>query len=368
MKPFYKLLIIEAVGIVALTAAFAFGQTTMPYTLPTTEPAGTVFVFSFPAPAVTITQPPVVTPPIVTPPATQPSGTSSGVTKPGPTNTGPVAGTVLTLSNSLNVTTAGAIIQNLAISGTINVTAPNVTIRNCVITCNNTGAAGGNDAVIYAHAGTDGLIVRNCTLTGGGPGTVQIFSQANNAQFLNLNIYDTPTSVFQLSGSSTISGCWLHQIGWNGMGIKSNPLKPTFNATATTGDHVDDIFFETGAFLTVTGNNFDTPVFQTVNGVNYTISNVDIFTIPYSPGDNVGPVTVSGNYLDGGGWIFSLCGQGPASITNNILGPDEAYSPPYINSNYIGGPWTWGGNTTPSGAVIPIPTGLKPAGTAPASN
>jgi len=360
MKPVSKLFIVEIAAALALMGASALGQTAS-FQVPTTLPAGS---------AITVT---VVQTAAVTPAATQPAppvpanGTvSNGASMPGPTNTGPVAGTVLTPSNSIDVTTAGAVIQNLAVSGAISVTAPNVTIKNCTITCNDTGASGGNDAVIYAHAGTDGLIVKNCTLTGGGPGTVQIFSQANNAQFLNLNIYDTPTSPFQLSGSSTVSRCWLHQIGWNAMGIKSNPTKPTFNATATTGDHVDDIFFETGAYLTVTNNNFDTRGNPTnINGTNYAISNVGIFTIPYAAGDVVGPVTVSNNYLDGGGWIFSLCGQGPISIVNNILGSDESYSPPYINTNFIGGPWTWGGNVTPSGMIIPIPTGLKPAGTAP---
>ncbi len=359
MKVIQKLFIAETVALLALIAGSALGQTAI-FQVPTTLPTGsaiTVTVVQMAEIAPAVTQP--------SPPAPANGTVSNRASMPGSTNTGPVAGTVLTPSNSIDVTTAGAVIQNLAVSGTITVTAPNVTIKNCTITCDSAGAAGGNDAVIYAHAGTDGLIVENCTLTGGGPGTVQIFSQANNAQFLNLNIYDTPTSVFQLSGSATISGCWLHQIGWNGMGIKSNPGKPTFNATATTGDHVDDIFFETGAYLKVTGNNFDTPVNTTINGVNYTISNVDIFTIPYAAGDNVGPVTISNNYLDGGGWIFSLCGQGPVSIVNNILGPDEAYSPPYINTNFIGGPWTWGGNVTPNGTIIPIPTGLKPAGTAP---
>ncbi len=291
--------------------------------------------------------------PVATPPPTGGAGTLlNGAAMPGPTNTGPTNPNILTASGSLVITTPGTVIQNLAISGTIQIYAPNVTIENCTITASNAPASTGNDAVIYAGAGTDGLIVKNCTLTGGGPGTVQIFSQANNAQFLNLNIYNTPTSCFQLSGSSTISGCWLHAIGWNGLGLKSNPAEPTFNGI----DHVDDIFFETGAYLTVTGNNFDTPVFTTVNGINYTVSNVDIFTIPYAEGDVVGPVTVQDNFLDGGGFIFNLCGQGPTSIANNIIGPDEAYA--LMDGNYIGGQWTWSGNIDQNGNGIPIPTGI----------
>ncbi len=276
----------------------------------------------------------------------------NGALIPGPTNTGPTDPNNLTPSGSLVITTPGTVIQNLAISGTIQIYAPDVTIENCTITDSNESSSDGNDAIIYAAEGTDGLIVENCTLTGGGAGTVQIFSQANNAQFLNLNIYNTPTSVFQLSGSSTISGCWLHEIGWNGLGLTSNPDESGF----TGGDHVDDIFFETGAYLTVTGNNFDTPAFTTVNGINYSVSNVDIFTIPYSTGDMVGPVTVEDNYLNGGGYIFNLCGQGPTTIADNIMGSDEAYG--LINGQYIGGQWQWSGNMDPNSNQISIPQGI----------
>jgi hypothetical protein len=291
--------------------------------------------------------PPAVTSDVVV------SGTLlNGVAMPGPNNTGPTDPNNLTPSGSLVITTPGTIIQNLAISGTIQIYAPDVTIENCTITDSDESSNDGNDALIYAAAGTDGLIVENCTLTGGGSGTVQIFSQANNAQFLNLNIYNTPTSVFQLSGSSTISGCWLHEIGWNGLGLTSNPNEPGFTGT----DHVDDIFFETGAYLTVTGNNFDTPANTTINGINYSVSNVDIFTIPYGAGDYVGPVTVEDNYLNGGGYMFNLCGQGTTTIADNIIGSDEAYG--LINGQYIGCTWHWSDNVDSNSNQISIPTGI----------
>lgn len=53
---------------------------------------------------------------------------------PDETNTGVPAGTTLTNSGSLTITTNGAIVQNLNISGMISVRANNVTIRNCRIT------------------------------------------------------------------------------------------------------------------------------------------------------------------------------------------------------------------------------------------
>ncbi len=53
---------------------------------------------------------------------------------PDETNTGVPAGTTLTDSGSLTITTNGAVVQNLNISGAITVNASNVTIRNCRIT------------------------------------------------------------------------------------------------------------------------------------------------------------------------------------------------------------------------------------------
>ncbi len=272
----------------------------------------------------------------------------NGALTPGPTNTGPTNPGILTPSGSLVITTPGAVIQNLAINGSIEVDAPDVTVENCTITAPDIAInqPGGNSSIVDVDAGADNFTLENTSITGGAAGTVGVFSSSNNAKFLNLNMYDLPTSPFQLSGSSTVSGCWLHSIGWNALGLTSNPTEANFNGI----DHVDDIFFEKGAYLNVTGNNFDTPVFTTVNGVNYSISNVDIFTIPYATGDVVGPVTVQDNYLDGGGFVFSLCGQGSNSVTDNIIGSDEAYG--LINENYIGGPLSWEGNVDPTGSMI----------------
>jgi hypothetical protein len=274
----------------------------------------------------------------------------NGALTPGPTNTGPTDPGILTPSGSLVVTTPGAVIQNLAINGSIEIDAPDVTVENCTITAPDIviGQSGGASSIVDVDAGADNFTLENTSITGGAPGTVGVFSSANNAQFTNLNMYDLPTSPFQLSGSSTVSGCWLHAIGWNALGLTSNPTKTNFNGI----DHVDDIFFEKGAYLNVIGNNFDTPANTTINGVNYSVSNVDIFTIPYATGDVVGPVTVQDNYLDGGGYTFSLCGQGATSVTDNIIGADEAYG--VVNENYIGGPLTWDGNVDPNGSAVDV--------------
>ena len=135
---------------------------------------------------------------------------------------------------------AGTVLQNLQFTSAVEISAPNVTIKNCSFNFPNVPLGQGDYFGVWIHTGADNFMMQNCSLTGGGPGFEQICQDANNGQYLNLNVYDTPTTVFYLGGSATISGCWLHQIGWNGLGIKSNPSKANFNGL----DHVDDIFFD----------------------------------------------------------------------------------------------------------------------------
>ena len=243
--------------------------------------------------------------------------------------------------------------ENLSFTAPLEIDAPNVTVENCTFTfADNPSGVGGYFGVLV-DSGADNFVMENCSLTGGGPGFQQICQNANNAQYINLNIYNTPKTVFYLSGSATITGCWLHEIGWNGLGITSNPNVANF----TGADHVDDVYFETGAYLILTGNNFDTMGNPTlINGVNYSVASAGIFIMPYASGDVTGNVTINNNYLDGGSYLFQLDGQGPTTITNNTIGPDESYG--VMDGNYIGGTLSWSQNTDQNGNDIIDPTGF----------
>jgi hypothetical protein len=156
-----------------------------------------------------------------------------------------------------------------------------------------------------------------------------------------------------LAGSTTVIGCWFHQIGWNASGIKSNPSEPGFTGTT----HTQDIFIQNGAAFTITGNNFSDATYSTYNGINYGLSTAAIIIQPYdkSVPDVVGTVNISNNRFAGGDYMFYLQGQGAVTIDNNILGPVQ-YG--YIYSGYIGGPWSWVGNVDLNGNTIAAPTGL----------
>lgn len=100
--------------------------TTAPTPTTTAPPqTTTTTVAPAPAPTTTTTAPPAPTTTTTTPPPPAPSGTF-----PGPGNTGVPAGTVLRPSGGFTVTTPGAVVENLDVTGCILVRANNVTIRN----------------------------------------------------------------------------------------------------------------------------------------------------------------------------------------------------------------------------------------------
>jgi hypothetical protein len=111
---------------------------------------------------VTVTQPGTTT----TPP---PSGCfqspgSCGYPDPAFHNVGVPQGTNLTPSGSITVTTPGAVIDGLDVSGGINVQANNVTIKNTRVNC--TTCAPGDSAVLIGR-GFSGLAIQNSEVSGG---------------------------------------------------------------------------------------------------------------------------------------------------------------------------------------------------------
>lgn len=99
------------------------GPTTTATVTSTATATVTTTVTATPTPTPTATATPTATP------TTPPSGGYGNAS-----NTGVPSGVALTPSGSLNVTTAGAVIQNLDITGNLTITANNVTVRNTRVT------------------------------------------------------------------------------------------------------------------------------------------------------------------------------------------------------------------------------------------
>lgn len=142
-------------GNVITTTPTPVGSTPTPTRTPTPGPA-------------TPTRTP--TPPVATPTRT-PTPPVTG-SRPGPNNTGVPAGTNLTNSGSITVTTANTVIDSKNIQGCVTIQASNVTITRSKITCSDyypievvSGSLLIVDSEIYAASGTStaGISVSNYT-------------------------------------------------------------------------------------------------------------------------------------------------------------------------------------------------------------
>jgi hypothetical protein len=282
-------------------------------------------------------------PPAVTTRDTGTSGTNTVVvvnsppqkfTSAGPADTpstGPADPGILTPSGTITVTQNGEVIQNLAITGQIFIDADNVTIKNCTLN------DGGQDNyyAVQVEAGITNTTIENCSFTNTGDGTYVIVTewQSANTIISNCQFYGTAGSAIDLNGeSATVENNWFYEIGNFASGIVNN---------GQTGDfHTDDIFVSNGT-LNLLNNNIDSPNSTTINGVNYGDASV-LFLDPFGAADVIGAVNIENNYIDGGGYMFYLMGQGQVTVANNVIGPDTKYA--CIYPSYVGSPIVWNNN------------------------
>jgi hypothetical protein len=282
-------------------------------------------------------------PPAVTTRDTGTSGTNTVVvvnsppqkfTSAGPADTpstGPADPGILTPSGTITVTQNGEVIQNLAITGQIFIDADNVTIKNCTLN------DGGQDNyyAVQVEAGITNTTIENCSFTNTGDGTYVIVTewQSANTIISNCQFYGTAGSAIDLNGeSATVENNWFYEIGNFASGIVNN---------GQTGDfHTDDIFVSNGT-LNLLNNNIDSPNSTTINGVNYGDASV-LFLDPFGAADVIGAVNIENNYIDGGGYMFYLMGQGQVTVANNVIGLDDRYG--LIYPSYVGDPIIWSNN------------------------
>lgn len=106
-------------------------------------------------------------------------------------NTGVPSGQTLTNSGDLTLSTPGATVSNLNVSGTVTITAANVTLMNCRITTSHASA------VVTVNAGGSGAIIRDCEINGGGSSTYGILSRsgATGNTYLRCNIHGSENGI-----------------------------------------------------------------------------------------------------------------------------------------------------------------------------
>ena len=271
---------------------------------------------------------------------------------PDATNTGVPAGTTLTPSGSLNVSTAGATINALDVSGTINIVANNVTIQNTRVTLTGSGCGASNTCGNYEiriDEGVTGTVIKNTELRTAAGTTCE-------------------HDIRNTSGPSLqITGVYMHGCDSNLYGGATMTDSYGVAKLAISNDHVENIYFNDTTFNSI-HNTLINPVSQTA--VIFGNSNGGTDTTNCK-----NQLTVTNSLLAGGGYTLYPCahtsqpGTSSLNIQNNHFArctTTEVYHPnggehscsggadsngyyPFGGSfgmatNYYNGVGTWKGN------------------------
>jgi hypothetical protein len=237
--------------------------------------------------------------------------------KPGPTNTGVPAGTTLTPSGSIRVTTDGAIVEGLDINGTITVLADDVTIRKVRIT------TGDYYPIRYFDNGNTGLVVEDSEIASTSGNATSGIAFANYTA-RRLNVHGSSDGL-KADSNVLIENCWIHDLS-NG-----------------AGEHNDGVQSTGGKAVTIRHNSISGASNACVQTGDENAATEDL--------------TVECNWLDGGGYTLNIRGTGATRpkntrIVDNRFGHGAAYGPWVIDDP---NPVVTGNVYDDTGAPIPYP-------------
>lgn len=185
--------------------------------------------------------------------------------------TGVPEGTVLTPSAGLVVTTDGAVVERLDITGTIDVRADDVVIRD-------TRVRATDPYLVRVHRGATGTRIENVELDGLGS-TATVGIAGSDVQVRRADISGVVDGV-KAGSRSRYEECWIHDL--------------------STGDgaHADGIQVEGGRDILIRGNLID------ASGANSAL-------IVKADTGLIADVTVGQNVFRGGNYTLYVLGEGP---------------------------------------------------------
>ena len=224
-------------------------------------------------------------------PASSSSSPSSSPSKPGPSNTGVPAGTVLTPSGSLDLTTPGQVIDALDITGCVNVKAPNVTIRRTRIRCDSYYPVWVQDgaSLLIEDSEIDGTSARGDATSG---------IAFSNYVARRVNIHGTADGA-KADDNVLLEDSWIHDLY----------LGP--------GDHADGVQSTgNGGSVTIRHNFIDI----VDHGLGHGGGPNSCFQVGTEHGSNAN-WTIQDNWLYGGGWVVHVdagSGHGNVIVDNRI--------------------------------------------------
>ncbi|MGV8978127.1 MAG: hypothetical protein ACOH17_08795 [Cellulomonas sp.] len=219
--------------------------------------------------------------------------------RPGASSTGVPAGTTLTPSAGLQITTANQVIDGADITGQVTIEAPGVVIKNSRIH--------GDD--VY------GILVRSGSVT---ITDTEIFGFENGIAgdswtALRVNVHSVYGDGMKFGDDVTLQDSWIHDV------------------TPSADAHADGGQMQSGVRNLVIKHNV-------IDMSSASSANSALFIAPDLGPSTSGPVTIDGNWLDGGNFtLYCVDGNNGQyfvkniSITNNKFGRGAAYGPSRIN-------------------------------------
>jgi hypothetical protein len=235
---------------------------------------------------------PTAPPATPTAPPQTPTGSPSPepVGFPGPADTGAPDCADLRPSAGVTVTTPGAVIDGLCITGPLRIQADDVTVRRSVV-------ATGTTYPVQVAKGTTGTRIEDSTVVGTATSSIAVFLQAP-ATLTRVDVSGARDGVRVEADDVTITASWVHDL------------------TRVDGGHHDTLQVRKGRNLRVTGNSLIAWVERTHDPMNAAIQ----------LGSFTGPVDglIEGNRLDGGNNTINGGTLG-VTIRRNVFGPHARY-------------------------------------------
>jgi len=227
------------------------------------------------------------------------------------------AGTTLTPSGSINVTTAGTVIDGEDVTGEITVSANNVTIKNSRITKVSGGCGGsacGNS--IIRVAGPYTVTISHVELTTNATTNVEHAIRNSFGGQINLD------HVYQHGEVDALCWCGNANVSHTYSIIDLN----------IPGDHLENIYVDGGTFV-ANHNTFINPQPQTAN----IFANVN----NGFGGACQNKITVANNLLAGGGWSIYPCGNGTSQGSSTTVITGNRFARCGSGNEVQGGGGTW---------------------------
>ncbi len=220
--------------------------------------------------------------------------------KPGAGNTGVPPGTQLTSTGGMRITQANTVVDAKDISGSVVIEADNVTIRRSKI-----HGDAGDDYAVYVRSGS--VRVVDSEISGAQNGIAGDSWSASR-----VNIHGLTDDGVKLGSNVTLEDSWIHDL------------------TPSADSHSDGGQMQSGVRnLVVDHNTIDMGTGR---------SNSALFLAPDLGPSSPGPVSIRGNWLNGGNYTLYCVDGGDGryfvdniSITSNRFGPDSQYGPVKVN-------------------------------------